>query len=139
MLSDEESQDRLEDADSDEDGRVSWSEVLQDMYGSDSDDLSVDDKLVSDDKELFEAADTNQDGFLDKEEFKAYTHPEETPKMFPILLKQALDEKDTDQDGYINFQVLFKTPISQKMFIQSVLSILNHFSFLGIFRKSSQR
>lgn len=120
MLSDEESQDRLEDADSDEDGRVSWSEVLQDMYGSDSDDLSVDDKLVSDDKELFEAADTNQDGFLDKEEFKAYTHPEETPKMFPILLKQALDEKDTDQDGYINFQVLFKTPISQKKCVYKV-------------------
>lgn len=120
MLSDEESQDRLEDADSDEDGRVSWSEVLQDMYGSDSDDLSVDDKLVSDDKELFEAADTNQDGFLDKEEFKAYTHPEETPKMFPILLKQALDEKDTDQDGYINFQVLFKTPISQKKCLYKV-------------------
>ena len=105
MLSDEESADRLEDADADEDGKVTWKEVLHDMYGSDPEDLELDDKLISDDKELFEAADGNKDGYLDKEEFKAYTHPEETPKMFPILLKQALEEKDIDSDGYLSFQV----------------------------------
>lgn len=108
MLSAEESQDRLEDADTNEDGKVSWPEVVQDTYGSDPEDLSLDenslDKLVHTDKETFEAADLNNDGYLDSEEFKAYTHPEETPRMFPLLLKQALDEKDTDKDGYINFQ-----------------------------------
>lgn len=104
MLSAEESQDRLEDADTDEDGKVSWNEILQDTYGTDPEDLAVDDKLISDDKQTFQAADINKDGYLDTEEFKAYTHPEETPRMFPLLLKQALDDKDTNKDGSISFQ-----------------------------------
>lgn len=104
MLSAEESQDRLEDADTDDDGKVSWSEILQDTYGSDPEDLAIDDKLIHDDKQTFEAADINKDGYLDSEEFKAYTHPEETPRMFPLLLRQALDDKDRDKDGSISFQ-----------------------------------
>lgn len=107
MLSAEESQDRFEDADADEDGRITWNEILQDMYGSDPDDLELDDQLIQDDKVSFEWADTNKDNFLDREEFKAYTHPEETPRMFPLLLKQALDEKDKDNDSFISFQVTF--------------------------------
>lgn len=62
MLSAEESQDRLEDTDTDEDGKVSWNEILQDTYGTDPEDLAVDDKLISDDKQTFEAADINKDG-----------------------------------------------------------------------------
>ena len=104
MLSTEESQDRLEDADSNEDGKVSWEEILLDSYGSDPEDLVLDDKLISDDKATFEAADLNDDGYLTAEEFKAYTHPEETPRMFPLLLKQAMMDKDTNNDGYIDFQ-----------------------------------
>ncbi|XP_017767396.1 PREDICTED: reticulocalbin-2 [Eufriesea mexicana] len=104
MLSTEESQDRLEDADADEDGKVSWNEIIQDTYGTDPENLAVNEKLITDDKETFEAADINNDGYLEPEEFKAYTHPEETPRMFPLLLKQALDDKDTDKDGYISFQ-----------------------------------
>ncbi|XP_034186003.1 reticulocalbin-2 [Osmia lignaria lignaria] len=104
MLSAEESQDRLEDVDIDEDGKVSWDEVLRDTYLTDSEDAALDEKLISDDEETFEAADIDKNGYLDSEEFKAYTHPEETPRMFPLLLKQALDDKDTDKDGYISFQ-----------------------------------
>ncbi|XP_043256067.1 reticulocalbin-2 isoform X1 [Colletes gigas] len=104
MLSTEESKDRLEDADSDEDGKISWNEILQDTYGTDPEDLAVNDKLITDDKQTFETADIDKNGYLDTEEFKAYTHPEETPRMFPLLLKQALDDKDTDKDGFISFQ-----------------------------------
>lgn len=104
MLSTEESQDRLEDADSDKDGKVSWNEILQDTYGTDPQDLAIDDKLINDDQQTFEAADINKDGYLDTDEFKAYTHPEETPRMFPLLLKQALNDKDIDSDGFISFQ-----------------------------------
>lgn len=104
MLSAEESEDRLDDADTNEDGKVSWDEILQDTYGSDPEDLALDEKLIQDDKQTFEAADLNKDSYLDAEEFKAYTHPEETPRMFPLLLRQALADKDVDGDGYINFQ-----------------------------------
>ena len=104
MLSTEESQDRLEDADTNEDGRVSWEEILQDTYGSDPEDLALDNKLIHDDKITFEAADSNNDGYLTAEEFKAYTHPEETPRMFPLLLKQAIADKDANKDGFIDFQ-----------------------------------
>lgn len=104
LLSAEESLDRLQDADSDDDGKVTWEEILHDTYGSDPDDLAIDEKLVSDDKATFEAADVNKDGYLDTEEFKSYSHPEETPSMFPLLLEQSLAEKDTDKDGSINFQ-----------------------------------
>lgn len=104
MLSTEESEDRLDDADTNEDGKVSWEEILQDTYGSDPEDLAEEDKLIEDDRVTFNAADLNGDGYLDSDEFKAYTHPEETPRMFPLLLQQALDDKDTDKDGSISFQ-----------------------------------
>lgn len=104
MLSAEESQDRFDDADSDEDGWITWDEIRQDTYGNDPEDLALDDKIINDDKETFEASDLNNDGYLDSEEFKAYTHPEETPRMFPLLLKQALEDKDIDKDGSITFQ-----------------------------------
>lgn len=38
MLSEEEATEKLEDADEDNDGRVSWNEYLTDTYGVDSDD-----------------------------------------------------------------------------------------------------
>lgn len=37
MLSEEEAKEKLEDADEDNDGRVSWNEYLTDTYGVDSD------------------------------------------------------------------------------------------------------
>lgn len=104
MLSYEESLDRLQDADSNDDEKVSWEEILHDTYGSDPEDLAIDEKLVSDDKATFQLADLNGDGYLDSEEFKAYSHPEETPRMFPLLLEQSLEEKDLDKDKFISFQ-----------------------------------
>lgn len=61
-------------------------------------------QLLKEDRQLFNAADENLDGRLDEKEFLAFTHPEEDPKMLPIILQQTLDEKDTDKDGAINFQ-----------------------------------
>lgn len=53
---------------------------------------------------MFEAADRNKDGSLNKHEFIMFSHPEEHPDMLPLILKQTLQEKDTDGDGFINFQ-----------------------------------
>ncbi|EZA61006.1 Reticulocalbin-2 [Ooceraea biroi] len=104
MLSAEESKDRFDDADTDQDGRVNWDEVLIDAYGNDPEDFPPEESMMEDEKETFEAADVNKDGYLDTEEFKAYTHPEETPRMFPLLVNQSLKDKDKDKDGYISFQ-----------------------------------
>jgi hypothetical protein len=61
-------------------------------------------QLLSDDKILFEAADKNKDGSLNKAEFLMFSHPEEHPDMLPVILKQTLQDKDTDGDGFISFQ-----------------------------------
>lgn len=61
-------------------------------------------QLLSDDKILFEAADKNKDGSLNKAEFFMFSHPEEHPDMLPVILKQTLQDKDTDGDGFISFQ-----------------------------------
>lgn len=53
---------------------------------------------------MWDAADVNKDGVLDKDEWVAFSHPEEHPTMLPIILEQTLKEKDKDQDGGITFQ-----------------------------------
>lgn len=50
------------------------------------------------------AADINNDGLLEDEEWTAFSHPEEHPAMLPFILKQTLREKDTNKDGEIDFQ-----------------------------------
>lgn len=53
---------------------------------------------------MFEAADVNKDSSLDKTEFVAFSHPEESPEMLPHILRNTLDERDSNQDGFIDFQ-----------------------------------
>ncbi|XP_014287225.1 reticulocalbin-2 [Halyomorpha halys] len=106
MLTEEESADRFEDADENSDGKVTWEEYKEDTYGSD-DDLEGEgdmDTMLKQDKVMFEAADVNKDGFLDKKEFISFSHPEEAPEMLPHILRNTLDEKDSNHDGVIDFQ-----------------------------------
>jgi reticulocalbin-2 len=60
--------------------------------------------MLKDDKEMFNAADKNQDGVLDRKEFPLFSSPEEHAEMHDFILKQTLEEKDTDKDGYVTFQ-----------------------------------
>lgn len=53
---------------------------------------------------MFEMADKDKDGFLTRKEFILFTHPEEYPEMFPLILEQTLRDKDKNNDGYIDFQ-----------------------------------
>lgn len=61
-------------------------------------------QLIADDRMVFETADLNNDGQLNRDEFVLFISPEEHPIMLPILLNQTLREKDTDNDGKISFQ-----------------------------------
>lgn len=53
---------------------------------------------------MFNFADKNKDGALDKKEFLSFSHPEEQPEMFPLILKQTLEDKDKNKDGFLDFQ-----------------------------------
>ncbi|XP_059477375.1 reticulocalbin-2 isoform X2 [Neocloeon triangulifer] len=108
MLSEEEAQERFEDIDENKDGKVSWEEHLEDTYGGTIvDDLKQHEpnvKMLKDDKELFDTADKNKDGYLDKNEFPLFSSPEEHPEMHDIILNHTLEDKDTDKDGFVTFQ-----------------------------------
>ncbi|KAL1124715.1 hypothetical protein AAG570_001338 [Ranatra chinensis] len=133
MLSEEESNERFEDADENQDGEVTWEEYKLDAYGDPEEDvfqvifyyvlvlycwyyywcgtlyinltnLVIDSQMLQNDKMLFKAADKNGDGALDKSEFIYFTHPEEYPEMLPHILQNTLDEKDKNKDGFIDFQ-----------------------------------
>jgi len=111
-LSEEDSNDRFEDADEDEDGFVSWDEYKAEEYDfGDGDEFDMSDpdmaeewKLMEEDKYLFLAADANGDNKLDPKEFLSFSHPEEDQSMRPHVLTQVLKEKDADNNGELSFQ-----------------------------------
>jgi len=111
-LSEEEAEDRFEDLDEDNDEKISWSEYIKDVYGMDSDDgvrrNTLDDdeeaKLMDDDRQMFQAADLDKDGFLSLDEHVRFHSPEEHPEMLPIILQQTLRDKDINKDSRIDFQ-----------------------------------
>lgn len=112
-LSEEESREKLTEVDLNKDDEVTWEEYLAETYGLDNDigsdvfadkEHTEDRKLLKNDKELFNAADLNKDGKLNTKEFLAFTHPEEAPHMLETILKQTLEEKDLNKDGFIDFQ-----------------------------------
>ncbi|XP_037804132.1 reticulocalbin-2-like isoform X2 [Penaeus monodon] len=130
MLSEEESSERMDEVDEDEDGYVTWAEYIAETYGIkepedqqllDQEDQVEEQRLLREDRQLFNAADKNIDGRLDDMEFLAFSHPEESPDMLPIILQQTLEEKDANNDGLIDFQeyigdkgTILKTNISNE-------------------------
>lgn len=107
MLSEEEATERLEDADEDHDGRITWTEYLADAYGMDESGESVSmdrEQMMNDDKTMWKVADINGDGVLSGDEWVAFSHPEEHPSMLPHILEQTLRDKDVDGDGSVSFQ-----------------------------------
>lgn len=111
-LSEEEAEDRFEDLDENNDEKLSWAEYIKDVYNIESEDgikrNMLDDteeaKLMDDDKQMFNAADTDKDGFLSQDEHAKFHSPEEHPEMLPIILTQTLRDKDLNNDGRIDFK-----------------------------------
>lgn len=100
--------------DQDGDDQVTWKEYLLDVYAMEDenvkkpviefDSYEEEQKMIRDDKEMFEAADTNRDGMLNSEEFVLFQNPEENPQMLPVVLEQNMRDKDTNRDGKIDFK-----------------------------------
>ncbi|GJQ85673.1 hypothetical protein Trydic_g20220 [Trypoxylus dichotomus] len=109
MLTEEEAEERLQDVDTNNDGKVTWDEYIVDTYGLGEDVEQVEierenEELIADDKLMWEAADENHDGILEGDEWVAFSHPEEHPAMLPVILNQTLRERDSNNDGAISFQ-----------------------------------
>lgn len=101
--------------DVDTDEKVFWREYLKEMYDIDSaeglaeleneNDQGIEQsQLINDDRTLFQAADLNGDGHLNRDEFVLFISPEEHPQMLPIILNQTLRDKDKNGDGKVDFQ-----------------------------------
>lgn len=112
LLTEEEAQERLEDNDANEDGRVSWDEHLQETFGNYDDeeddsytrDMIEEKRMIKEDQELFKAADINNDGHLDKKEYSGFSHPEEFNHMHETLYQQTMTKKDINNDGYLSLE-----------------------------------
>lgn len=98
----------------DADNKITWKEYLLDTYAMedenfkkeviDFDSYEEEQSMIKQDKELFNAADTNKDGVLTPEEYVYFQNPEEHPHMLPVLLEHTMRDKDRNMDGKIDFK-----------------------------------
>jgi len=116
--------------DTNKDGKVSFEEIMN-IFQDDSDTsrLSDDDKKVHEEqkrreeqnsKERFEAADTNKDGQLDKNEFGHFDHPQASPDVLKALVKARVKRKDLDGDGKLDSKEYFAAEGVDKVFFSKI-------------------
>ncbi|XP_013789368.1 reticulocalbin-2-like [Limulus polyphemus] len=115
MLTEEEGEERLEEEDENEDGKVTWEEHMAEAFGIDPEDDDEDEipdpleaaeehQMMQEDRALFKAADLNGDGILDKSEFSAFANPEEFVHMHQVLYEQTMVKRDKNKDGYLSLE-----------------------------------
>lgn len=103
-------------ADDNGDGKVSWEEYVENIYGIPPEKLNdYTEKDMAEDEELrdfnrlynreyakFVAADFNEDTQLSREEYTLFYNPGKEPKSTEFAIKQALEAVDKDGDGKID-------------------------------------
>lgn len=108
--------------DENQDDKVSLQELLDHKFGAEipEEDAKVektkqdleDDAAIAKEKQLekdtFKVADTNKDGFLDKEEIVPVFHPEVSPPILQVTSAFAFGRKDKDGDGQLSEDELFE-------------------------------
>jgi len=89
----------MERADADKNGFVNLEEHLKDTIPVDVDDLEKRKQRIEDETALFNAADANNDGQLNKDELGALLVPETNAGLINITMQQAFRDADTDGNG----------------------------------------
>lgn len=83
---------------------LTWESYRKRTYGYEhepEDDESYKD-MIDKDKRKFNAADSDKDGKLSKDEFAAFLHPEEMEHMKDIVVLETIEDIDKDKDGFIS-------------------------------------
>ncbi|XP_028929106.1 reticulocalbin-3 [Ornithorhynchus anatinus] len=96
------------DYDTDGDGRVAWGEFRNATYGyypgeefGDVADAASYRKLLARDERRFRVADEDGDMVATREEFTAFLHPEDFPRMRDIIIAETLEDLDKNGDGFV--------------------------------------
>uniref|UniRef100_A0A224XN57 Reticulocalbin-3 n=1 Tax=Panstrongylus lignarius TaxID=156445 RepID=A0A224XN57_9HEMI len=94
--------------------RIGWEEYSDQVYGFMKDmspsELSREENGVSHrnmfdrDRRRWSVADLSGDDQLTKEEFTAFLHPEETPRMMDLLVVETVEDVDKDKDGKVSLE-----------------------------------
>ncbi|XP_022338893.1 calumenin-B-like isoform X2 [Crassostrea virginica] len=90
--------------------KLLWSAYKKRTYGSDDDPNEEDSStfsykdMIERDERRWKAADKDNDGFLSKEEFADFLHPEEAEHMRDIVVKETMEDIDKDKDGFISLE-----------------------------------
>jgi len=95
----------LDEMDLDKDGRLSVDELIQDMqqWGEETEeDKNEKTWRIEAEKEKFNAADSDRDGYLDSEELPGLFYPETHDGVLALTTMLALKLKDKDQDGKLS-------------------------------------
>ncbi|VDL19435.1 unnamed protein product [Hymenolepis diminuta] len=87
---------------------LAWRDYLERTYGVE-DEISSDPerqaqyiKMKRADERRWNAADTNFDNKLSLDEYGAFLHPQDYPRMRNVVIEETLDSVDTDKDGYVS-------------------------------------
>ncbi|KAL5961911.1 Calumenin-B [Taenia solium] len=87
-----------------------WRDYLERTYGVE-DEISSDPerqaqyiKMKRDDERRWNAADMNFDNKLSLDEYSAFLHPQDYPRMRNVVIEETLSSVDTDHDGYISIE-----------------------------------
>uniref|UniRef100_A0A646QGB2 Reticulocalbin-3 n=1 Tax=Hemiscolopendra marginata TaxID=943146 RepID=A0A646QGB2_9MYRI len=98
---------------SDKDGKISWDDYKKTTYGFMDDADEKDDTgdegysykdMLRRDQRRWGLADVDKDGFLNKEEFTNFLHPEEASHMQDIVIIETMEDIDKDNDGRISLE-----------------------------------
>jgi Ca2+-binding EF-hand superfamily protein len=109
-----EASEKLQQVDINSDSNVSWMEYVEKVFGytvaeigqfsADPDPaLGTFNKMVADEKVKFDAADQNNDGVLNVDEYTAFLHPYDFEFMHSYELDRSMADYDENNDGLISF------------------------------------
>jgi len=94
----------LEEMDTNKDGKLSEEELIQDMeqWGEGEEEASEKGARLALERQKFAAADSDSDGFVDRQELPALFYPETHEGVLALTVKAAMAAKDKDGDSRLS-------------------------------------